>query len=179
MWNARWEIGLDGQLLQPWRRLGRPHPTQIRRLYAFLEQITLRRSIQSRLACPGAFHGEATPRRFIPGAGGRGVYGATRIRSLYLPWMTGLTPQAFHHNPARKARHRSPLSMPRSRLGVTPLRTCPETLRGQTSLPHTNNRGWKPLPQGQASSSGPRPHASSFFKPSTIRLGTGFESSVR
>jgi len=160
------DSGLGGELLQPWRRLGRPHPTQIRRLYTFLEQITLARPIQPRL--------EAAATGSFPALGGRGVCGAKRIRSIYLPWMKGTSPGLSTTIPPE----RPGLALHYQCRDYAPLQTCPPPA-GQTSLPRTTNGGWKPLPHGQGSSSAPRLHASSFFKPSTIRLGTGFESSVR
>jgi len=57
------------------------------------------------------------------------VCGAKRIRSLYLPWMTGVTPK----------------------LSTTIPPIC--AFAEQTSLPLLTHRGWKPLPQRSSSQS--------------------------
>jgi len=69
------------------------------------------------------------------------ICGPKRIRSLYLPRMTGVTP-SFPPQPSPKAWPRSPLSIPR---------LC--AFAEQTSLLLLTHRGWKPLPQRSSSQS--------------------------
>jgi hypothetical protein len=70
--------------------------------------------------------GEAAPNQQRPAPQAGMVCGAKRIRSLYLPWMTGWPP-SFPPQPRRKDRPPSPLSMPR---------LC--AFAEQTSLPSTS-----------------------------------------
>lgn len=73
------------------------------------------------------------------------ICGTKRIWSYYLPWRTGRTLglcRSFRH----KAQSHSILSTPRPRLGVAPLRSCPEPLRGQTSLPLLTHRKGQAAP---------------------------------
>jgi hypothetical protein len=105
----------------------------------------LRRSSGSRLsrACHGEpVEGVAAPTQDRPAPQAGMVRGAKRIRSLYPPWMKGVTPPSFPPQPRSKARPRSPLSM---------RRLC--AFAEQTSLPLLTYRGWKPLPQRFSSQS--------------------------
>ena len=80
----------------------------------------------------------------------------------------------------RKGRIRSPTPDPCDNHAAT-MRLCGlvRLRRGRSPCLAPLHRGWKPLLQGRASSLAHWSHATSFCKPSTIRLGTGFESSVR
>jgi len=66
------------------------------------------------------------------------VCGAKRIRSLYLPWMTGVTPKLSTTTPPKV-----PASLSTINGAITPWR---DAFAEQTSLPLLTHRGWKPLP---------------------------------
>jgi hypothetical protein len=78
------------------------------------------------------------------------------------------TPLELSTVPRRKAGPRLTLSM---------LRLC--TFGEQTTLPNHSIAAGRRESPGSHLRRHPRSHASSFFRPSTIRLGTGLESSVR
>jgi hypothetical protein len=74
-----------------------------------------------------------------PGAGM--VCGAKRIRSLYPPSMTGVTPRLSTAAPPKGLASFSTINA-----AITPWR---DAFAEQTSLPLLTHRGWKPLPGGQ------------------------------
>jgi len=67
------------------------------------------------------------------------VCGAKRIRSLYLPWMTGVPPKLSTRTPPKGL-----ASLSTIHAAITPWR---DAFAEQTSLPLLTYRGWKPLPQ--------------------------------
>jgi len=67
------------------------------------------------------------------------VCGAKRIRSLYLPWMPGVTPRFSTTTPPEGLALLSTING-----AITPRR---DAFAEQTSLPLLAHRGWKPLPQ--------------------------------
>ena len=73
------------------------------------------------------------------------VCGAKRIRSLYVPWMTGVTPKLSTTTPPK-----GPASLSTINGAITPWR---DAFGEQTSLPQLTYRGWKPLPQSSSSPS--------------------------
>jgi hypothetical protein len=89
-----------------------PSPLSMARLWAFAEQTIP--ATEQPVAAGSRSHPKPARTR------GGGVYEAKRIRSLYLPLLTGRLPGLC--TPLRyNAEPHSILSMPRSRLGVTPL----------------------------------------------------------
>ena len=79
------------------------------------------------------------------------VCDAKRIRNLYLPRMTAVTPKLSTITPPKGLASLSTINAAIT-LGVTPLQTCPPPA-GQTSLSLLTHRGWKPLPQPSSSQS--------------------------
>ena len=76
-------------------------------------------------------------------AGAGMVCGAKRIRSLYLPWMTGVIPKLSTATPPKGM-----VSLSTIYGAITPRR---DAFAEQTSLPPPTHRGWKPLPQRSSS----------------------------
>jgi len=73
------------------------------------------------------------------------VCSAKRIRSLYLPWMRGMSPKLSTTTPPKGVASLSTINA-----AITPWR---DAFAEQTSLHLLAHRGWKPLPQHSSSPS--------------------------